>query len=335
MTTDNTILVTGGAGYIGSHSCKCLAESGWHPVVFDNLVYGHPWAVQWGPLVEGNLSDGPLLDGVFRKHRPVAVLHFAAYAYVGESVTDPGKYYVNNVGGTLKLLETMREHDCRIIIFSSSCATYGMPETIPISEDHPQHPINPYGRSKLMIEQMLKDYDAAYEIRHMALRYFNAAGADPGGHLGEVHEPETHLIPLAIETALGIRSHLEIFGDDYPTVDGTAVRDYVHVSDLAEAHVRALQYLLEVNSSFQLNLGTGQGYSVLEVLNTIQEVSGREVPTKRGPRRAGDPPVLVAQADRARQLLGWRPKHSGLRTIVETAWKWHESQGAERGAQGT
>lgn len=330
MTSDKTILVTGGAGYIGSHTCKCLAEAGWRPVALDNLVYGHRWAVRWGPMVIGDLKDVSSLDDAFAVHRPQAVIHFAAYAYVGESVADPGKYYVNNAAGTLNLLEAMRRHDCRNVIFSSTCATYGMPEAVPIAEDHPQHPISPYGRSKLIIEWMLEDYAAAYGFRYAALRYFNAAGADPGGELGEAHDPETHLIPLAVEAALGRRPHLEVFGDDYPTEDGTAVRDYIHVSDLADAHVKALQHLLEGGSSLRLNLGTGNGYSVLEILNAVREAGGKEVPSRKAPRRPGDPPVLVAQANRAQQLLGWRPKHSSLQYIIETAWKWHEAQGALR-----
>ncbi|GAB6058251.1 UDP-glucose 4-epimerase GalE [Desulfonatronum parangueonense] len=320
------ILVTGGAGYIGSQTCKALAAAGYRPVTLDNMVYGHEWAVKWGELVRGDILDARALDAVFSRHAPVAVIHFAAYAYVGESVTDPEKYYRNNVGGSLSLLEAMRRHDCRYMVFSSTCATYGEPKEIPIPENHPQHPVNPYGWSKLMIEQMLKDFDAAYGMRHVALRYFNAAGADPDGMVGEEHDPETHLIPLAILAALGKRGALSVFGRDYPTPDGTAIRDYIHVADLAEAHVAALKFLFAENRSEAFNLGTGTGHTVQQVIETVQEVGGRKVPVSDAPRRAGDPPALVAVADKARNILGWEPKISDLQGIIRTAWDWHGKQ---------
>jgi UDP-glucose-4-epimerase GalE len=325
---NGTILVTGGAGYIGSHACKALSLRGYQPIACDNLVYGHPGAVRWGPLEQGDIADRSWLDALIERHRPVAIIHFAAYAYVGESVQDPGKYYRNNVAGTLTLLEAARDHGIGHIIFSSTCATYGIPERVPISEDCPQAPINPYGASKLMIERILADFDHAHALRHVALRYFNAAGADPDGEIGERHDPETHLIPLAIQAAQGRRGELAIFGTDYPTPDGTAVRDYIHVTDLADAHVLALDYLLDGGASIALNLGTGQGYSVREVIDTIERVAARPVPAREAPRRAGDPPVLVAAPDRAMALLGWRPVHSDLPRIIETAWSWHESQEA-------
>lgn len=328
MTMDHrrNILVTGGAGYIGSHACQALARAGYKPVALDNLVYGHPWAVRWGPLEQGDIADRAWLDGVIERYRPVAVMHFAAYAYVGESVQDPGKYYRNNVVGSLTLLEALRDHGIGCCIFSSTCATYGLPARVPIDEATPQVPINPYGASKLMIERMLADFEVAHGLRSLCLRYFNAAGADPAGELGEDHDPETHLIPLAIRAALRAAPPLAIFGGDYSTPDGTAVRDYIHVTDLAAAHVRALDDLLAGGASGALNLGTGKGYSVREVVRTVEAVSGRPVPVREAPRRAGDPPVLVADASRAWARLGWRPAHSSLEEIVTTAWRWHEAR---------
>jgi UDP-arabinose 4-epimerase len=319
----DTILVTGGAGYIGSQTCKALARAGYNPVVLDNMVYGHEWAVRWGELARGDILDENFLDQAFLTYTPRAVMHFAAYAYVGESVTDPQKYYRNNVGGSLCLLEAMRRHGCHRIVFSSTCATYGTPHHIPIPETHARHPVNPYGWSKLMIEQMLQDFDAAYGMRHVALRYFNAAGADPEGEVGEDHEPETHLVPLAVQAALGWRGPLTIFGQDYPTPDGTAIRDYIHVVDLARAHVTALEYLLSGSPSNAFNLGTGQGHSVQEVLDMVCQVGGKNVPAVHGPRRAGDPPALVAVADKARAVLDWQPERADLKDIVQTAWDWH------------
>jgi UDP-arabinose 4-epimerase len=326
MQSNNTknILVTGGAGFIGSHTCKALDRAGYTPIACDNLVYGHRWAVQWGPLEQGDIADRAWLDTLIEHYRPLAVIHFAAYAYVGESVLNPGKYYRNNVAGTITLLEAMRDHGIKHVIFSSTCATYGIPEKTPIAEDCVQAPINPYGASKLMIERMLADFERAHGLRYIVLRYFNAAGADPDGEIGEAHDPETHLIPLAIRAAQQGDPPLQIFGSDYPTSDGTAVRDYIHVTDLADAHVRALADTLAGGASVALNLGTGQGYSVLQVVNRIEEASGRRVPILFAPRRAGDPPVLVADPAHAMQRLNWIPEHSTLPRIVQTAWRWHE-----------
>ena len=323
-----TVLVTGGAGYIGSHACKALSRAGFTPVTIDNLVYGHDWAVKWGPFIKGDILDGRLLDQVFGTFSPVSVIHFAAFAYVGESVSDPGKYYQNNVAGTISLLEAMRRNDCRNIVFSSTCATYGTPDRVPISEDHPQRPINPYGRSKFMIEQILRDFHDAYGLRYASLRYFNAAGGDPDGEIGEDHEPETHLIPLVVHAALGMRPFVEVFGNDYPTPDGTAVRDYIHVTDLAEAHVLALQHILDGGESVCLNLGTGQGNSVREVIRAVEEETGTEVPVREAPRRPGDPPMLVAEAARAAEQLRWKPCFTDIRSIVRTALQWHRSRTA-------
>jgi UDP-arabinose 4-epimerase len=328
-----TVLVTGGAGYIGSHACKALAQAGYRPVVYDSLVYGHEWAVKWGPLERGDILDAERLAEVFAKHRPAAVMHFAAFAYVGESVTDPAKYYRNNVVGTLNLLEAMRAAGVGNLVFSSTCATYGVPAETPIREDMPQAPINPYGASKLMIERVLADYAAAYGLKSMALRYFNAAGADPDGEVGEDHEPETHLIPLALDAAAGVGPELTLHGDDYATPDGTCIRDYVHVSDIADAHVLALK-ALEAGKALELayNLGGGAGASVSEVIAATTRVTGRPVPLTVGPRRPGDPPVLVADASLAAADLGWRPRHD-LDQMLATAWAWTQRQANLKGAR--
>jgi UDP-arabinose 4-epimerase len=318
------ILVVGGAGYIGSHTALALADSGHEPIVYDNMEMGHEWAVQWGPLIRGDLQDSGLLRRTLEEHRIDAVIHFAAYAYVGESVQNPRKYFDNNVGGTLSLLNAMLDAGVRDIIFSSSCATYGVPNRVPINEAHPQAPINPYGDTKLMIERALKWYGEAYDLNWVALRYFNAAGADPDGRIGESHDPETHLIPLVIEAALGKRDPVQIFGTDYPTRDGTAVRDYIHVLDLADAHIRALDYLRECGESRAFNLGNGKGYSVREVVESVQRVSGVPVPFEEGPRRPGDPPELIGDATLAIETLGWNPQYTELDTIVQTAWRWHK-----------
>jgi UDP-glucose-4-epimerase GalE len=327
-----TVIVTGGAGYVGSHACKALAKAGFLPVTVDNMARGHEWAVKWGPLVKADLADSPALDGVFASYRPLAVLHFAAFAYVGESVTAPEKYYRNNVGATLNLLDVMLRHRCRNIVFSSTCATYGIPTMTPIAEDHLQQPINPYGWSKLMVERILCDYERAHGLRYFALRYFNAAGADPDGEIGECHAPETHLLPLVIEAALGRRPHVELLGTDYPTRDGTAIRDYIHVADLAEAHVRALAQLQAGRASTCLNVGTGSGQSVREVVKAVETVMQSVVPTRDAPRRPGDPPILIADATRARTVLGWHPRISDLETIVGTAVRWHGSRQEPSGA---
>jgi UDP-arabinose 4-epimerase len=316
------VLITGGAGYIGSHTAKRLAQAGYEPVVLDDLRHGHRWAVRWGPLVEMDLSDRAGLAQVFREHRIAAVIHFAAFAYVGESMRAPAEYFRNNVVNTLNLLDAMRENGVGRIVFSSSCATYGKPRENPIPEDHPQQPVNPYGESKCMVERLLKWYGQAYGLAWTALRYFNAAGADPDGELGEAHDPETHLIPRAIAAAMGNLPALDLFGTDYDTPDGTAVRDYIHVTDLADAHLKALLRLHQGGRNAAFNLGTGCGYSVREVISMIEQLSGRKVPVNESPRRAGDPPMLVANSARACRELAWMPRLSSLRQIVETAWGW-------------
>jgi UDP-glucose-4-epimerase GalE len=318
-----TVLVTGGAGYIGSHTAKALALSGFEPVVLDNLSAGHRWAVRWGPFVEGDLADAELIRAVLSEYRPAAIVHFAASAYVGESMVDPRKYFRNNVANTLNLLEAALDAGVRAVVFSSTCATYGLPDQLPIGESQPQRPINPYGESKLFVEQMLRRFGDAYGLRSVALRYFNAAGADPDGELGEDHEPETHLIPLTLRAATGRGPTLDILGSDYPTPDGTAVRDYIHVTDLAEAHLAALRYLLDGGRSTALNLGTGQGCSVRQVVEAVERAAQRPLPTREMPRRPGDPPALVADATQAAAVLGWKPRHSSLDEIVATAWRWH------------
>jgi len=323
------ILVTGGAGYIGSHTCKALSRRGLTPVVLDNLVYGHPWAVQWGPLVRGDIADRGLLDQLFETYRPAAVLHFAAFAYVGESVTDPGKYWRNNAAGTLTLLEAMRDHGCRRLVFSSTCATYGLPRQVPMSEEHPQWPVNPYGWSKLAVERMIADFGAAHGLGAVILRYFNAAGADPETRLGEEHDPETHLIPLVLRAAQDPAHPVTVFGGDYDTPDGTCIRDYIHVSDLARAHLAALDRL-DRKGSAAFNLGTGQGHSVREVIRTAEQVTGREIRPLAGERRPGDPPRLVASGDLARRELDFEPEYPGLAEIIGHAWNWME-QGRSRG----
>jgi len=315
-------LVTGGAGYIGSHTCKMLARAGHTPIVFDNLSTGHADAVKWGPLCVGDLLDAGALDAAFETHQPDIVIHFAALAYVGVSMQDPASYYRVNVGGTQSLLDAMRHHDVARIVLSSSCATYGIPAVLPITEDTPQHPVNPYGFTKLITERMAADYERAYGLRWIALRYFNAAGADPEGELGERHDPETHAIPLAIGAALGTGSAFKVMGTDYPTRDGSAVRDYVHVNDLADAHLRAMTHLLQGGDSGAFNLATGRGTSVLELLDAVRAATGKPVNAMRAPRRAGDPPALYAQADKAQRVLGWKPQYMDIGPMVETAAKW-------------
>ncbi len=339
-----TLLVTGGAGYIGSHTVRALQKAGFKPVVLDNLVYGHRRIVEevlGVPLVVGQVGDRALLDQVLSGEHPAcagepvqAVLHFAAYAYVGESVQDPAKYYRNNLADSLTLLEALVE-PVRVgtgpaipIVFSSTCATYGIPDTVPITEDTPQRPINPYGRSKWMVEQLLTDFGAAYGLPSVIFRYFNAAGADPAGDLGEDHTPETHLIPLVLEALAGRRSGVEVYGDDYSTPDGTCIRDYIHVCDLADAHVLGLKQLLARGGQHVYNLGNGTGYSVQQVLDAARAVTRRDLCVGIAPRRGGDPPVLVASADKARKELGWMPEFPALTTIIEQAWSWHQ-----RGAQ--
>jgi UDP-glucose 4-epimerase len=340
------VLVTGGAGYIGSHAVRALSRAGHDPVVLDNLVYGHSDLVDevlGVPLVTGQVGDREVLEPLLRGRHPAlegthfegkpiqAVLHFAAYAYVGESVTDPARYYRNNLGDTLTLLEALVASERPLpLVFSSTCATYGLPQEVPMTEDHPQNPINPYGRSKWMVEMLLRDFARAYGMPSVIFRYFNAAGADPDGDLGEDHDPETHLIPRVLDVMSGREPYLQIFGDDYPTPDGTCIRDYIHVSDLADAHVLGLERLLRLREREEelvepliYNLGNGTGYSVQQVIETAKQVTGRGLLAHVAPRRGGDPPQLVASADRARQELGWRPRYPELATILEHAWAWH------------
>jgi UDP-arabinose 4-epimerase len=324
------VLIVGGAGYIGSATAKRFAAAGIEPVVFDNLQTGHRWAVRWGPYVEGDLSDSLVILRALREYQPEAVVHFAGSAYVGESMAQPRQYFRNNVVNSLNLLDAMVDAGVMYVVFSSSCTTYGLPQRLPLAEDHPQHALSPYGESKLFVEHGLRWYSGPYGLHYAALRYFNAAGADADGSIGEVHDPETHLIPLVIQAALGRRPALEVFGTDYPTIDGTAVRDYIHVTDLAEAHLRALRFLLDGGENLELNLGTGQGYTVKEVIAAVERIGGRPVPVRLGPRRPGDAPALVADATRARTVLGWQPECSDLDTIVRTAWRWHEQQGHDR-----
>lgn len=321
-TQGRHVLVTGGAGYIGSHAAKALAERGFIPVTYDSLVHGHRWAVQWGPFVEGDVRDRSKLIDTMRQYETVAVLHFAAFAYVGESMVHPELYFSNNVIGSLALLDAVLEAGVRHVVFSSSCATYGTPDSMPITEDTPQVPVNPYGEGKLIIERALHWYGTAHPLTWVALRYFNAAGADAEGKAGEMHSPETHLIPLVLDAASSGKP-MEIYGNDYPTRDGTCVRDYIHVSDLANAHVRALEYLMDGGTSVALNLGTGEGHTVSEVIQAVQTVTGCKVPHRVVSRRPGDPAVLIADSRFARKLLGWHPEFSTLETIISSAWRWH------------
>jgi UDP-glucose 4-epimerase len=320
-----TVLVTGGAGYVGSHACMLLAEAGYLPVVYDNLTNGHAEFVQWGPLERGDIRDPERLAAAFKKHRPSAVLHFAALIEVAESVRDPGRFYDNNVGGAICLIEAARRAGVAHFVFSSTAAVYGAVETSLISEAHPKAPVNPYGRSKLMVEEVLRDLDRHAGFRSVCLRYFNAAGADGLARIGERHEPETHLIPLAIRAAMDPDRPFQVFGQDYDTPDGTAVRDYVHVLDLAEAHVLALKRLLGGGASEVYNLGGGRGASVREVVGAVSRCAGRELKPTYSPRRDGDPPTLVACNRRAREHLGWRPRRR-LDEIIATAWNWHAAE---------
>ncbi|NEJ69984.1 UDP-glucose 4-epimerase GalE [Rhizobium phaseoli] len=317
-----TVLVVGGAGYIGSHTCLDLANKGYKPVVFDNFSNGHREFVKWGPAEEGDIRDRARLDEVLAKHKPAAILHFAALIEVGESVKDPVSFYENNVIGTLTLLSAAQAAGVNAFVFSSTCATYGLPQSVPLDETHRQVPINPYGRTKYIVEQALADYDQYRSLRSVVLRYFNAAGADFEGRIGEWHQPETHAIPLAIDAALGRRQGFKVFGSDYETRDGTCVRDYIHVLDLADAHVRAVEYLLKGGDSVALNLGTGTGTTVRELLGAIEDVSNRPFPVEYIGRREGDSHTLVANNDKARDVLGWVPQYD-LSEIIRSAWNWH------------
>ncbi|WP_298916161.1 UDP-glucose 4-epimerase GalE [uncultured Nostoc sp.] len=324
-----TILVTGGAGYIGSHTVLALKQAGYNVVILDNLVYGHRDLVEkvlQVELIVGDTGDRALLDHLFKTRDIAAVMHFSAYAYVGESVTDPVKYYRNNVVGTLTLLEAMLTASVNKFVFSSTCATYGVPEFVPIPETHPQNPINPYGATKLMVERILSDFDVAYGFQSVRFRYFNAAGANPSGLLGEDHNPETHLIPLVLMTALGKRESISIFGIDYPTPDGTCIRDYIHVNDLADAHILGLEYLLKGGDSEVFNLGNGSGFSVREVIAAAEQVTGISIPVEERDRRPGDPPILIGTSEKARTILGWQPQYLSIKDIVAHAWQWHQKR---------
>ncbi|MEH1925113.1 UDP-glucose 4-epimerase GalE [Nostoc sp.] len=324
-----TILVTGGAGYIGSHTVLALKQAGYNVVILDNLVYGHRDLVErvlQVELIVGDTGDRALLDRLFKTHDIAAVMHFSAYAYVGESVTDPAKYYNNNVLGTLTLLEAMLTASVKKFVFSSTCATYGVPEFVPIPENHPQNPINPYGATKLMVERILSDFDVAYGLQSVRFRYFNAAGANPNGLLGEDHNPETHLIPLVLMTALGKRESISIFGTDYPTPDGTCIRDYIHVNDLADAHILGLEYLLKGGDSEVFNLGNGSGFSVREVIAAAEEVTGISILVEERDRRPGDPPILIGTSEKVRTILGWQPQYPSIQDIVAHAWQWHQKR---------
>lgn len=324
------VLVTGGAGYIGSHANKLLHQHGYNTIVYDNLAYGHRECSKWGAFVLGDLDDRDGLRVLFKKDRITAVMHFAAYTYVGESVDHPEKYYQNNVANTLNLLNAMIEHGVRFMVFSSTCAVYGNPTQIPISENHPLAPISPYGRGKQMVEMVLQDLNVAHDLQYASLRYFNAAGADPKGEIGEWHDPETHLIPLVLDAALGKREDVKIFGTDYDTPDGTCIRDYIHVTDLAAAHVAALEHLKKTGTSDVFNLGNGNGFSVRQVIDEARRVTGKEIPVEEVGRRPGDPSTLIGSADKARKVLGWKPQFADLTGIIGTAWAWHKKLHTDR-----
>lgn len=321
---NKNVLITGGAGYIGSHVCKVLKNLGYLPICYDNLSEGHKYAVKWGPLIENDLQNKKALNEVFLKYKPIAVMHFAANAIVSESMKNPEKYYKNNVISTLILLEVMKKHNIKNIVFSSTCAVYGIPKKLPISEDFEKNPINPYGRSKLMIENILKDYSNAYNFKFSILRYFNAAGADFDFEIGENHKEETHLIPLVIKSLLN-KETFNIFGSDYNTEDGTAIRDYIHVMDLANVHVKSLEFLLKNNKNITLNIGTGNGYSVLEIVNAIKKYTKKRFYIKFLEKREGDPPSLFSDITKMKKFLNWQPEYSDLKTIILSAYNWHKA----------
>lgn len=325
MSDTPRVLVTGGAGYVGSHACKALRAAGLLPVTYDNLSRGHRELVRYGPLEVGDICDSARLTEVFARHSPIAVMHFAAFIAVGESVSEPGLYYRNNFSGALTLMEAARTAGINKLIFSSTAAVYGMPDRQPMPEDSPLAPINPYGSSKLMVELALRDFGEAHGLRSVSLRYFNACGADPSGEIGEWHDPETHLIPRALMAANGELEAIDVFGTDYATPDGTAIRDYIHVNDLAAGHVAALKYLEGGGATTALNLGTGRGHSVREVIDAAMHATGTNIPVRYGPRRAGDPPVLVADASRAKSTLGFEPEWIDIEAIIASAWKWYQS----------
>ena len=318
------ILIVGGAGYIGSHVNKVLNERGYETIILDNLSYGHEESVKWGTLCKCDLANINEVDDIFTKYDINAVMHFSSFIDVGESVRNPEKYYNNNVVNTMNLLNVMLKHDVKKFIFSSTCATYGIPQKIPLTENHPQNPINPYGWTKLMVERILKDYDTAYGLKSVILRYFNASGADESGIIGEWHNPETHLIPLILDAAMGKREDIKIFGTDYDTPDGTCIRDYIHVTDLADAHILSLEYLNKNNQSNQFNLGNGQGFSVREVIESVKRVTGRNFNVTQTQRREGDPAILIGSSKKAKDTLGWDPQYVNIDKIIETAWNWHQ-----------
>jgi len=322
------IFIVGGAGYIGSHVNKLLSNEGYKTLILDNLSKGHEEFVKWGKFIKGDLKDKRLLARIFKEYDINAVMHFAALTDVRESIQDPGSYYKNNVKNTLNLLDAMRENNVKKFIFSSTCAVYGNPLEIPITEDHPCNPISPYGRSKLMIENILEDYSRAYDFNYVSLRYFNAAGADPQTEIGEWHEPETHLIPIILDAAIGKRENVQIFGTDYPTPDGTCIRDYIHVMDLANAHYKALR-LLEEDKSEIFNLGNGNGFSVKEIIETCKEITGEKIHTIESKKRPGDPPILIGSSKKAKRILRWRPEFADIKDIIETAWEWHQKLNRE------
>lgn len=320
------ILVTGGAGYVGAHAAKALNEAGYGVVVLDNLSQGHQEFVRWGTFYKGDVGDAALLRKIFTTHEISAVMHFAALTLVGESVTEPAKYYENNVLQSFILLGEMIDHGVKNFVFSSTCAVYGIPEMVPIPEEHPRAPVNPYGKTKLAVEHMLEDFSRAYDIRYVSLRYFNAAGAEYTAGIGEDHTPETHLIPIVLDVALGRRKEVGIFGTDYPTQDGTCVRDYIHVTDLAKAHLLAVKYLEEEGESRAFNLGVGRGFSVREVIEVARKVTGKDIKAVEAPRREGDPPVLIADSTKARSILKWNPEYTSLNDIISSAWEWHRKR---------
>jgi UDP-arabinose 4-epimerase len=320
-----SVLVVGGAGYIGSHICKELRKCGFLPVCYDNLVYGHRRAVKWGPFEKGDIHDQKRLETVLSGNNIQGVIHLAAFAYVGESVIEPSKYYANNVAGSIALLNAMLNKGVKKIVFSSTCAVYGNPKTVPITEKEPANPVNPYGASKWMVERIMSDYSRAYGLGYIALRYFNAAGADPEGEIGEMHDPETHLIPLALDAVLGRRKELVVFGNGYPTPDGTCIRDYIHVSDLARAHVRALNLLGENgNTHLSINLGTGKGFSIFEIIRATETVTGKTIRYRIAAPREGDPPALVADPSRALSFLQWKAEHTDINETIRHAWHFHK-----------
>lgn len=323
------ILVTGGAGYIGSHVCKALKQHGYTPIVYDNLCSGNKSAVKWGPFVEGDIRDRELLSETISKYKPIAIMHFAALIQVGESVVNPSLYYHNNVYGSFCLLEAAREHNIKAMVFSSTAAVYGLPETSPIHEDTVKSPINPYGQTKLMMEQMIYDYAKAYDLNYAVLRYFNAAGADPETEAGTAYKVDTHIIPLLMRVSSNLMEQIKVFGTDYATPDGTAIRDYIHVTDLAEAHILSLNHILADKGNLVLNIGTNTGLSVAEVIATARAITGHSIPELLSERRAGDPPILVAEAKKAQNVLNWTPQYSDIQTIVKTAWAWRQKQNKE------